>query len=95
MKDMATPVERTPVNLHQARRPRGRVFVIPDRCKGCNYCIEFCPHNVLVASAQMNAKGYHYPVVAPGKESECIHCRFCDLICPELAIFTEELSDTP
>jgi formate hydrogenlyase subunit 6/NADH:ubiquinone oxidoreductase subunit I len=33
--------------------------------------------------------------VAEGKESDCVHCRFCDLICPELAIFTTEAGDEP
>ena len=45
---------------------------------------------MLEYSEDINAKGYHYPVVAKGKERSCVHCRFCDLICPELAIFTSE-----
>ena len=39
----------------------------------------------------MNAKGYHYPVVVAGKELACVNCRFCKLVCPEFAIYTEEL----
>lgn len=39
----------------------------------------------------MNAKGYHYPVVAEGKEGACVNCAFCKLVCPEFAIYTEEL----
>jgi 2-oxoglutarate ferredoxin oxidoreductase subunit delta len=38
----------------------------------------------------MNAKGYHYPVVAEGKEQACVDCDFCKLVCPEFAIYTEE-----
>jgi NAD-dependent dihydropyrimidine dehydrogenase PreA subunit len=41
----------------------------------------------------MNSKGYHYPVVAPGKEDACVHCGFCSLICPEFAIYTEEVAE--
>ena len=38
----------------------------------------------------MNAKGYHFPVVAAGKENQCANCEFCTLVCPEFAIFTRE-----
>ncbi len=86
---------RRPVNLATARVPRGRVLVIPARCKACNYCIEFCPQEVLVASREGNAKGYHYPEVAEGKDGECVHCQFCSLVCPEMAIFTEPVETTP
>jgi 2-oxoglutarate ferredoxin oxidoreductase subunit delta len=81
---------RVPMDLSYAHVPKGQVFVIPNRCKGCKFCIEFCPKHVLDYSEDINEKGYRYPIVAKGKEGECIHCRFCDLICPELAIYTRE-----
>ncbi|MAG57047.1 MAG: 4Fe-4S ferredoxin [Planctomycetes bacterium] len=81
---------RRPVNLTSARVPRGKVFVLPERCKGCRFCIDFCPKEVLVESEDSNAKGYRYPLLASGKEDGCIHCQYCTLVCPELAIFTEE-----
>jgi formate hydrogenlyase subunit 6/NADH:ubiquinone oxidoreductase subunit I len=81
------------MDLNLARIPRGRVHVIAERCKECDFCINYCPTEVLAYSDDINAKGYHYPVVAEGKESACVHCRFCDLICPELAIFTTEVAD--
>lgn len=71
----------------------GRVHVIAERCKQCNFCIHYCPTNVLEYSVEINAKGYHFPIVSTGKETACVHCRFCDLICPELAIFTTEITD--
>jgi len=68
---------------------RGRVFVIKDRCKGCGYCIENCPSGVLVQSEDINAKGYHYPVVVEEPPFRvCINCGFCSLICPEFAIYS-------
>ena len=76
----------------QRQRPRGRIYLIPDRCKGCRFCVEFCPQDVLVLSEAMNAKSYHYPVVAPGKEDACVACGFCTLVCPEFSIFTEEIA---
>lgn len=82
---------RQPIDLASAKVPVGRVHVIAERCKQCNFCINYCPTDVLEYSDEINAKGYHYPVVVKGKEMSCVHCKFCDLICPELAIFTTEL----
>jgi len=87
--------QRQPMDLSTAQVPRGRVHVIAERCKECSFCITYCPAEMLVYSDDINAKGYHYPIVAEGKESDCVHCRFCDLICPELAIFTTEAGDDP
>ncbi len=82
---------RKPIDAASVQIPVGQVFVIPERCKGCRFCVEFCPELVLVESDDMNAKGYHYPVVAEGKEQACINCAFCKLVCPEFAIYTEEV----
>ena len=84
-------LHRQPVDSATVRIPVGQVYVIPERCKGCRFCIEFCPEQVLAESEDMNAKGYHYPVVAEGKEQACVDCDFCKLVCPEFAIYTEEM----
>ena len=84
---------RQPIDLASAQVPVGRVHVIAERCKQCDFCITYCPTEVLEYSEDINAKGYHYPVVANGKEEACVHCRFCDLICPELAIYTTAEGD--
>jgi len=81
---------RTPIDLDQVHVPRGQVYIIPERCKGCKLCVDFCPEQVLQVSNSINRKGYHYPEVAPGKENACVHCEFCTMICPEFAIFTLE-----
>ena len=89
----ATPgYPRTPMDRETAYIPRGQVYVIPGRCKGCGFCIEFCPETVLSTSSDINAKGYHFPIVADEKIDSCIHCGFCDVVCPEFAIYTEEAS---
>ena len=79
---------RTPLNLDQMKLSIGQVYVIPERCKGCGICVEFCPLEVLELSHEMNSKGYHLPDIINGKESSCVHCEFCTLVCPEFAIFT-------
>ena len=90
---MAGVLIRQPLDKATVKVPRGQVYIIPERCKGCRFCINFCPRNVLVATSDMNAKGYHYPVVAEGKEEACIACQFCSIICPEFAIYSEEIGE--
>ena len=80
--------------LDQKKQPsRGRVRVLKDRCKGCSFCIEFCPRQVLLESAEFNRKGYH-PVYA-SDESECLNCGLCELICPEFAISVVPAEEEP
>ena len=80
--------DRKPLNLEKFSIPRGQVYLIPGRCKGCELCIHFCPEDVLERSTGMNARGYHYPTIAAGTENACVHCEFCTLICSEFAIYT-------
>ena len=88
---MVSTYTRQPLDLARQTVPRGQVYVIPDRCKDCRFCIDFCPEEVLTQSQNLNAKGYRYPVIAEGKENSCVNCGFCRLVCPEFAIYTEEV----
>ncbi|NIM94260.1 MAG: 4Fe-4S dicluster domain-containing protein [Anaerolineales bacterium] len=81
---------RVPVDIDHISIPRGQVYIIPERCKECEICVQLCPKQVLQVSEQINAKGYHYPEVVPGKEDACVHCEFCTMVCPEFAIYTME-----
>jgi len=65
--------------------PKGDVFVTTARCKGCGFCVEFCPTHVLEMSHDYNPKGYHYPAVA--KAEACSGCDLCGMFCPDFAIF--------
>jgi len=88
----ALTIVRTPVNLDHFQTPKGRVFVIPERCKECNYCWTFCPQEVLELGEDTNPNGYRHPRVKPGKENDCVNCGMCTWICPEFAIYTIEVS---
>ncbi len=90
----------TPHPRTSARRPmvplpppvRGRVFIRVERCKGCEFCVEFCPQHVLKMSAEFNPKGFHFPVVA---KDECINCNLCVSLCPDYAIYSRRLVRRP
>ena len=58
---------------------RGTVTIDRERCKGCELCIPACPPSVLTMSADVNATGYRFPVLAPG----CTGCRACHAVCPD------------
>lgn len=69
----------------EAQLPKGSVTITVERCKGCGFCVEFCPTRVLGLSSAFNSKGYHPPhVVAPEK---CSGCDLCGMYCPDFAIF--------
>jgi 2-oxoglutarate ferredoxin oxidoreductase subunit delta len=63
--------------------PRGRVTAFPNWCKGCNLCVEFCPTQVL-------EQGEDGRVIVAHPE-RCTACRWCELHCPDFAIFVQEI----
>jgi len=65
--------------------PRGTVVIDAELCKGCGFCIEFCPPRILEFSDEFNSKGYHPPRAA--KPEECTGCDLCGIYCPDFAIF--------
>mgnify|MGYP001160588402 FL=1 len=77
-----------PFGLPRPETPHGEIMVLEERCKGCGFCVEYCPHGVLVVATKYNAKGYHPPEIV--KAELCVNCGFCRMICPEFAIYTYE-----
>ncbi len=76
---------RTPLDVDKLQIPHGELHIIKDRCKGCGFCVEYCPRGVLELSDEFNVKGYHPPRAVD--EDKCVNCGLCELICPEFAIF--------
>ena len=79
---------RQPLDAATLPRISGTVHIQEERCKGCAYCVEFCPCGVLELSDRFNLKGYHPPDIVDGEA--CLACRLCELLCPEFAIAIEE-----
>jgi len=80
MKVFAKPFGKKPAKVVE-----GEIIVLEDKCKGCGYCINYCPRDVLAESEKFNAKGYHYPYVKNG--DACTACGLCELMCPDFAIY--------
>ncbi|MEN6586173.1 MAG: 4Fe-4S dicluster domain-containing protein [Sulfuricella sp.] len=70
---------------------QGKVHINNAWCKGCGFCVQFCPTNVLDVSPEFNAKGYHPPYVK--NPDDCRYCMYCQMICPEFSIFVTRLDE--
>ncbi|MDY7039731.1 MAG: 4Fe-4S binding protein [Chloroflexota bacterium] len=79
---------RKPLDIATIRVPHGQIHVIRERCKGCGWCVAYCPRKVLEVSNEFNSKGYHPPCVV--NEVACVSCGLCEMICPEFAIYRVE-----
>ena len=82
--DQTTPtrVDAEP-RPRKRRLPRGEVHIFENWCKGCGLCIEFCPAGVLALGTDNRPKAI-YP-------EKCTACRWCELHCPDFAIFCSDL----
>lgn len=61
-----------------------KVEIMPEYCKGCGLCINYCPKKVLGLSEGINEFGYRYAVMMD--EENCITCAICSTVCPDIAI---------
>ena len=75
---------RKPLDYKEKATTPGQVHIDKEKCKGCGYCVEFCPREVIKMSTELNPKGYHPAAV--DDEDKCLSCGFCEAICPEFAI---------
>jgi len=69
-------------NGNSKGRKKGKVTILPQLCKGCGICVEFCPTGTL---------GFKAGKSVVDTPDTCIACMFCELRCPDFAISVEEI----
>ena len=74
-----------PFGKEKPKTPIGEIHILKERCKGCGFCVEYCPKDVLEMSDEFNSKGYHPPKIM--NEENCVNCGLCEMICPEFSIW--------
>lgn len=58
-----------------------KLLTEPKWCKGCGYCVEWCPKKVLTIK--------HEKIVVENPD-DCICCGLCEQRCPDYAIWIEK-----
>lgn len=71
---------------HKIIYMRATIKINQEKCKGCGFCIKFCPKQCISFSKQFNEFGYHWAILE--KENDCIGCGFCFMMCPDVCIET-------
>ncbi|MDY6853695.1 MAG: ferredoxin family protein [Thermodesulfobacteriota bacterium] len=65
-------------------RSKGEIIIDEQYCKGCAYCLEFCPKDCITKGDKFSAQGYQIPVFE--NKENCSACMICAKMCPESAI---------
>lgn len=63
---------------------KGKITIDRELCKGCNYCLLFCPKGVIAIESEFNMNGY-FPAKVE-QPDKCSGCAICAEMCPEIAI---------
>jgi 2-oxoglutarate ferredoxin oxidoreductase subunit delta len=70
------------------KKPRGKVVIDIQKCKGCELCTVACKKQSLSLSDTINIKGYHYIIA---NNEACNACMDCALVCPDAVITVYKL----
>ena len=63
---------------------KGEIVINELFCKGCNYCVEYCPKGCIIIGDRFSAQGYQLPIFV--NKEECTACTICGKMCPDSAI---------
>jgi 2-oxoglutarate ferredoxin oxidoreductase subunit delta len=83
-QDSVMKLWRKSFDAAQVATKPARISIYEQRCKGCGYCVEYCPRGVLKMGTELSARGYYLAVV--DDDSKCLACGFCEIVCPEFAV---------
>jgi len=83
-QDSIMKLWRKSFDAAQVATKPARISIDEQRCKGCGYCVEYCPREVLKMGTELSARGYYLAVV--DDDSKCLACGFCEIVCPEFAV---------
>lgn len=82
------------VTVRSPKKETIKLIIEPEHCKGCSFCVEFCPKNVLsLTKDQFNAKGYSFSQA--DHPENCMACGLCEMYCPDFAIYLAPEADEP
>lgn len=76
-------MEATNVMSGKEKKPRGKVEIDIQKCKGCELCTVACKKQELSLSDTINIKGYRYIIA---NNEACNACMDCALVCPDAVI---------
>jgi len=63
---------------------KGMIVIDKELCKGCAFCVDACPLEIIALEDTFNRKGFF---TAHLKYSDkCTGCAMCAQMCPEIAI---------
>ncbi|MFC2014236.1 4Fe-4S dicluster domain-containing protein [Chloroflexota bacterium] len=69
------------------------VIINEKRCRGCGYCVQFCPRECLkIYSNKISRFGYTMPMLI--SPEQCNTCGFCAQMCPHWAVEVNLVTDT-
>ena len=63
---------------------KGEIVINELLCKGCGYCVEFCPRGCIEMGDKLSTTGVLLPDFA--HPDKCNGCKICGWMCPDFAI---------
>ena len=71
-------MEKEETSPRKMGKPVPKIDIRLDWCKGCGFCVTYCPRDVLEMNSEKKAVAVH--------PEQCTACMQCVWICPDFAI---------